>query len=257
MKISDNGLNLIKKFEGCRLTAYQDAVGVWTIGYGTTNADKAITGTTICQGLKISQATADDWLKQSVDKKYSPKVDKYSKYKWNQNEFDALVSFSYNIGSIDGLTASESRSKEEIADKILAYNRAGGKVLSGLTRRRQEERKLFLTPVANQVKTGWQHEDGGWRFYLKDGSGKYVSNDWYKDRNLWYWFDGAGMMVHDIWYQYKGSWYYLGSDGAMLKGLQTINGKWYYMDQNGRMATEPVVLIPDQDGSLHYPGLVF
>ena len=49
MKISDNGLNLIKRFEGCRLTAYQDAVGVWTIGYGTTNADKAITGTTICQ----------------------------------------------------------------------------------------------------------------------------------------------------------------------------------------------------------------
>ena len=50
MKISDNGLNLIKKFEGCRLTAYQDAVGVWTIGYGTTNAYRAITGTTICQG---------------------------------------------------------------------------------------------------------------------------------------------------------------------------------------------------------------
>ena len=55
MKISDNGLNIIKKFEGCRLTAYQDTVGVWTIGYGTTNADKAITGTTICQGLRISR----------------------------------------------------------------------------------------------------------------------------------------------------------------------------------------------------------
>ena len=66
MKISDNGLNLIKKFEGCRLTAYQDAVGVWTIGYGTTNADKAITGTTICQGLKITQETADEWLRQSM-----------------------------------------------------------------------------------------------------------------------------------------------------------------------------------------------
>ena len=137
MKISDNGLNLIKKFEGCRLTAYQDAVGVWTIGYGTTNADRAITGTTICQGLKISQATADDWLRQSVDKKYGPKEDKYSKYGWNQNEFDALVSFAYNIGSIDGLTVSGSRSKEEIADKIQAYNKAGGKVLSGLIRRRQ------------------------------------------------------------------------------------------------------------------------
>ena len=137
MKISDNGLNIIKKFEGCRLTAYQDTVGVWTIGYGTTNADKAITGTTICQGLRISQETADEWLRQSVDKKDGPKVDKYSAYNWNQNEFDALVSFAYNIGSIDGLTASGSRSKEEIADKIQAYNKAGGKVLSGLIRRRQ------------------------------------------------------------------------------------------------------------------------
>ena len=112
------------------------------------------------------------------------------------------------------------------------------------------------TWVPEQVKTGWQQENGGWRFYLKDGSGKCVSNDWYKDGDNWYWFDGAGMMVHDTWYQYKGSWYYLGSDGAMLKGLQTINGKWYYLDQDGRMATEPVVLTPDQDGALHYPGLV-
>ena len=250
MKISDNGLNLIKKFEGCRLTAYQDAVGVWTIGYGTTNADKAITGISVRQGLRISQATADEWLRQSVDKKYGPKVGKYSAYNWNQNEFDALVSFTYNIGSIDGLTASGSRSKEEIADKILAYNRAGGKVLAGLTRRRQEERTLFITPVQ---KADWVKEDGHWRFY--DNSGKYVRNAWYQDGDKWYWFNGAGFMVSNTWYQYKGSWYYLGSDGAMVKGLQTINGKWYYMDQDGRMATDPVVLTPDQDGALQYPGI--
>ena len=250
MKISENGLNLIKRFEGCRLNAYQDSVGVWTIGYGTTNADKAITGTTICQGLKITQETADEWLRQSVDKKYGPKVDKYSKYKWNQNEFDALVSFAYNIGSIDGLTASGSRSKEEIADKILAYNRAGGKVLAGLTRRRQEERKLFITPAK---KEGWVKEDDHWRFY--DNAGEYIRNAWQQDGDKWYWFDGAGMMVHDTWYQYKGSWYYLGSDGAMVKGLQTIGGKWYYMDTEGCMATKPVVLTPDQNGALKYPGL--
>ena len=76
MKISEKGLELIKKFEGCRLQAYQDSVGVWTIGYGTTNADKAITGTSICQGLKISQATADEWLRRSIDSKYGPKADK-------------------------------------------------------------------------------------------------------------------------------------------------------------------------------------
>ena len=55
--------------------------------------------------------------------------------------------------------------------------------------------------------------------------------------------------------RYKGSWYYLGSDGAMVKGLQTIGGKWYYMDTEGRMATKPVVLTPDQNGALKYPGL--
>ena len=63
------------------------------------------------------------------------------------------------------------------------------------------------------------------------------------------------MMAHNVWYQYKGHWYYLGSDGAMVKGLQTISGKWYYMDEEGRMATEPVVLTPEEDGTLRYPTL--
>ena len=94
-------------------------------------------------------------------------MDKYSKYKWSQNEFDALVSFAYNIGSIDGLTSSGSRSK--IVDKFLAYNRVGGKILSGLTRRRQEERVLFITSVH---KEGWGKEDDRWRFY--DNSGEYI-----------------------------------------------------------------------------------
>ena len=255
MKISEKGLALIKKFEGCRLTAYQDAVGVWTIGYGTTNADKAITGTTICKGLQISQATADDWLRKSIDRKYAPKVDKYSTYKWTQNEFDALVSFAYNIGSIDQLTANGTRTRTEIADKMLAYNKAGGKVLAGLTKRRQEERTLFLTPVSEQIKSGWQQEDGGWRFYFRDGSGRCVRDAWWCDGDKWYWFDGAGMMVHDTWYRYNGDWYYLGPDGAMTKGLQTVSGKWYYLDSNGRMATEPVMLTPDQDGALQYSGL--
>ena len=193
-------------------------------------------------------------MRQSVDKKYGPKVDKYSAYNWTQPEFDALVSFAYNIRSIDGLTAKGTRTRSEIAAKILEYNKAGGKVLSGLTRRRQEERKLFLTPIT--VKTGWQQENGGWRFYKEDGSGEYACNKWEQDGDRWYWFNGAGFMVSNTWYQYKGSWYYLGSDGAMLKGLQTINGKWYYLDQDGRMATDPIILTPDQDGALHYPGLV-
>lgn len=106
-------------------------------------------------------------------------------------------------------------------------------------------------------KSGWVSEDGGEKFYLGN-TGEPVRNDWYKDGENWYWFNGAGHMVTDTWYQYKGEWYYLGEDGAMVKGLLSgiENGKWYYLDQAGRMATEPVLLVPDIDGALQYPGLV-
>ena len=105
---SKKAVNLIKQFEGCRLTAYQDSVGVWTIGYGTTNADKSITGLTIKKGTKITQAQAEHFLLKSLNSKYAAKVNKFfKKYKWSQNQFDALISFAYNIGSIDQLTANK------------------------------------------------------------------------------------------------------------------------------------------------------
>lgn len=150
MKISDKGLTLIKQFEGCYLKAYQDRVGVWTIGYGTTNSDKSITGKTIKRGMKISQATAESWLKKSLDTKYAPKVNKYnSKYFWSQNEFDALLSFCYNIGSIDQLTAQGTRSRAEIMAAWPLYCKAGKRKVKGLQERREAELKLFrkLTPV--------------------------------------------------------------------------------------------------------------
>ena len=148
-QISDNCLALVKRWEGCYLTAYLDPVGVWTIGYGTTNADKSITGTTIKKGLEISQATADKWLKKSLNQKYLPKVMKYDgKYDWNQNQLDALVSFAYNIGSIDQLTANGTRSIAQISAHITAYNKAGGRVLAGLTNRRREEKALFDRKVS-------------------------------------------------------------------------------------------------------------
>lgn len=147
-KISKNCLDLVKKFEGCPLTANRDEVGVWTIGYGITNADRSITGKSIHKGMKISKATAEKWLEESLNKKYLPLVLKYDKqYNWNQNELDALVSFCYNIGSIKQLTANGTRSRATIAAKLLEYNKAGGKVYRGLTRRRKAEQKLFLTPI--------------------------------------------------------------------------------------------------------------
>ena len=148
-QISNNCLALVKRWEGCYLTAYKDPVGVWTIGYGTTDADKSITGTTIRKGLKISQETADKWLRTSLNQKYLPKVLKYdSKYDFNQNQLDALVSFAYNIGSIDQLTANGTRSISQISSHITAYNKAGGKVLTGLVRRRADEKALFDRKVS-------------------------------------------------------------------------------------------------------------
>lgn len=147
-KISKTGIDLIKEFEGCHLTAYRDEVGVLTIGYGITDSDKSITGTTIKSGLRISQATADKWLEEALSKKYLPLVMKYdTRYNWNQNEIDALVSFAYNIGSIDQLTANGSRSRATIAAKMLEYVKAGGVTYNGLVRRRKAERELFLKPI--------------------------------------------------------------------------------------------------------------
>ena len=140
MKTSQNGIDLIKSFEGCRLTAYRCPAGVPTIGYGHTAG--------VRMGQKITQQQAETYLGQDLEK-YEKNVAKYEdKYKWNQNEFDAMVSFAYNLGSIDQLTANGTRSKAVIAEKILLYNKAGGKVLAGLTKRRKAERDLFLKPCA-------------------------------------------------------------------------------------------------------------
>ena len=150
--VSRKCIKLVKEFEGLYLKAYKDEVGVWTIGYGITNSDKAITNVTVKAGLKITEKTADNWLEKALNKKYLPKVMKYNgKYKWNQNEIDALVSFAYNIGSIDTLTANGTRTRAAISSKMLQYNKAGGKVLNGLTRRRKAERELFLTAVKKKA----------------------------------------------------------------------------------------------------------
>lgn len=144
MKISDNGLRLIMKYEGCRLQAYKDAVGIWTIGYGHTKGVK--------QGQIITNAQAIEYLKQDCEKAEKA-VSKYdNRYHFNQNQFDALVSFAFNIGSIDQLTANGTRTIPTISNKILEYNKAGGKVLSGLVSRRKAEKQLFdtyLIPLKN------------------------------------------------------------------------------------------------------------
>ena len=148
MKTSLTGLRLIEEFEGCRLTAYQDSVGVWTIGYGHTKGVK--------RGQAITREQAEHYLAQDV-KAAETNVNKYyDRYKWSQNQFDALVSFAFNVGSIDQLTAKGTRTIEQISTKILQYNKAGGKELAGLTRRRKAEKLLFDKPstaIAEQTTT--------------------------------------------------------------------------------------------------------
>ena len=145
MKISDMGLELIKSFEGLKLEAYK-AVSTekyFTIGYGHYGAD-------VKAGMKITKEQADEYLKKDVEK-FEDKVNKYSKYNFNQNQFDSLVSFAYNIGNIDQLTAKGTRTIAEISSHITLYVKSGGKTLAGLVKRRAKEKELFDTPVYENV----------------------------------------------------------------------------------------------------------
>lgn len=136
MKTSKNGINLIKKFEGCVLKAYKCPAGVLTIGYGHTKG--------VFAGQVICEEEAEEMLKQDLPT-YEDAVNKYMDiYNFNQNQFDALVSFAYNIGSIDQLTQNGTRSKYQIADMMLEYIHAGSQVLPGLINRRREERALYI-----------------------------------------------------------------------------------------------------------------
>lgn len=150
LSISQNGINLIKQFEGCRLSAYRDSVGVITIGYGWT---KPIDGIPLHMGMTISQAKAESLLRTGL-KSYENNVNKYNaRYNWNQNQFDALVSFAYNIGSIDSLVKKGSGYKTiaEISATIPKYCNAGGKRLQGLVNRRNKEKTLFDTACTSST----------------------------------------------------------------------------------------------------------
>ncbi|MGK3192499.1 lysozyme [Enterobacter soli] len=146
MQTSDKGIALIKEFEGCKLTAYQDSVGVWTIGYGWT---QPVDGKPIRAGITIKQETAERLLKTGLVS-YESDVSRLVKVGLTQGQFDALVSFTYNLGALSLSTSTLLRKLNAgdyagAADEFLRWNKAGGKVLNGLTRRREAERALFLS----------------------------------------------------------------------------------------------------------------
>ena len=139
--INQAGLDLIKSFEGLRLSAYRDPVGIWTIGYGTTRG--------VREGMQITERMADELLLGDVAY-FENVVRSLVKVSLTDNEFSALVSFVYNLGEgnlsrstlLKKLNAGD---KAGAADEFLRWNRAGGKALRGLTRRREAERALFLS----------------------------------------------------------------------------------------------------------------
>tara|TARA_A100000172_G_scaffold5986_1_gene3419 strand:+ start:2671 stop:3114 length:444 start_codon:yes stop_codon:yes gene_type:complete len=139
MKISEEGKSLIKKFEGCELEAYYDAVNVLTIAYGRTKGVKA--------GDTCTQEQADAWLEHELEE-YGGYVNDAVKVPLNQNQFDALVAWTYNLGptnlnSSSMLAVLNENKLEEVPTQMRRWNKAGGKVLPGLERRRLAESLLF------------------------------------------------------------------------------------------------------------------
>ena len=139
--ISDNCVDLVARFEGCRLNAYKCPAGVWTIGYGHTTGVK--------QGMTLAnEAEAKELLREDLAK-YANSVNNCIgngtiSFEMNQNRFDALVSFTFNCGSGNLEKLVKGKTAETVAQRILTYNRGGGKILPSLTKRREAERDLFL-----------------------------------------------------------------------------------------------------------------
>ncbi|TSD67606.1 lysozyme [Inquilinus sp. KBS0705] len=153
MKLSDHGIAVIKNFEGLRLNAYRDVAGIWTIGYGSTkyHDDKAIK-----PGDKLTGEEQADALFKNTLGKYVDAVNNGVKVPLNQNQFDALVSFTYNLGT--GVMATSTLVKmlnkgdyTAAADQFLLWDKItdqqnGKKIIcKTLSKRREQERALFLS----------------------------------------------------------------------------------------------------------------
>lgn len=167
MHISQEGLNLIKEFEGLYCNAYKCPAGVWTIGYGHTEG--------VYEGQVITPVQAEEMLRNDM-LIYEDQVNQVIG-RLTQNEFDALVSFTYNCGQGCLKTLVANRDHTQIADALLLYNKAGGRVLEGLVRRRQAERELFIKKVDNSTV---QANNNGYSATVRDYQRQY--NETYTDK---------------------------------------------------------------------------
>ena len=139
MNLGYNGTKILNFFEGCRLTAFQDSVGVWTIGYGHTKG--------VFEGMSITQEEAEQMLLTELEE-YEGYVEKYVTVPLTQNQFDALVVWVYNLGPTNFRNSTllkelNSGNYTAAGKEITRWNKAGGKVLAGLVKRREAEALLF------------------------------------------------------------------------------------------------------------------
>jgi lysozyme len=177
-KINESGLQLIRSFEGCRLNAYPDPASPlakemrktaslrakdyqklpgdpWTVGWGSTGADPFNGGKPIGPGTTWTQEQCD---KRNVEhlEEFCAQVVPLLKVDVNDNQFAALVSFAYNVG-VNALKKStllihtNAKKWDSAAEEFLKWNKAGGQVMAGLTKRREAEKRLFLTPDPNAM----------------------------------------------------------------------------------------------------------
>lgn len=140
MKTGPRGLALIKQWEGLRLTAYKDAVGIWTIGYGST-------GSHVKPGLRLTEAEAEALLRKDLAR-FEKRVNDLVKVPLSQEQFDALVSFDFNTGKLHASTLLKRLNQGEYAavpSELKRWSKAGGKTLAGLVRRREAEASLWST----------------------------------------------------------------------------------------------------------------
>lgn len=151
MKISQAGIDLIRRFEGCKLKPYLCPAGYWTVGYGHVIGN----GKTKPEKQLYTQEEVNELLRTDLVR-FEQGVLRYCPVHLTQFEFDSLVSFSFNLG-LGVLQRSTLRRKilrkdgEGAAKEILKYNKAGGQVLKGLTRRREAEYRMFTKETNNAI----------------------------------------------------------------------------------------------------------
>lgn len=206
MKTSQKGICLIKSMEGYASKPYWDYKG-YSGGYGHLG---------IAKDTVITKELAEEWLKSDLQK-FESNVNKFNAvYHFNQNQFDALVSFAYNIGSINQLCADGKRSIAEISAHITDYVKAGGKINNGLVKRRTAEKALFDAPIESAAFPKWVNVGNDYYLRLADG------------QNAHGWHDVAETSDKS-----KKHRYYFDANGRMLTGAKYVDNKLYYFKESG------------------------